>query len=408
MKNTTQSAKIAAAIVAGLLVAQTGAWALGFRNPDQGARATGQGEAFAAQADDASAIYYNPAGLTQVKGTQFTSGGYLSFPNVNFDIDGGGSVQASEQVVLLPHAYVATDLKLDRWRFGLGVNVPYGNRVEYDAAGPFSSLVTRSEMAVFNIAPTAAYQINDQLSVGAGVNIYLGRTEVARISPFGPFEFEGAGLGVGGTLGLLWKPTAQHSVAVVYRTPFRITFDGDVVIGGGAVVADGQATILFPQTVTVGYAFRPTPKLKLEADIEWTDWSTLNTVKLESSNSLIDSDTAPIPTATPFNWRSSFFYEFGVEYQCNDHWTVRGGYIFSENTVPESTPTIPDSDRHVFSAGLTFNHGRWNVNATYQFSYSVRRNQTIDTDGPLIPGGELTGQWRNTGHALMLTSTVRF
>jgi long-subunit fatty acid transport protein len=78
--------------------------------------------------------------------------------------------------------------------------------------------------------------------------------------------------------------------------------------------------------------------------------------------------------------------------------------------VPDSTlnPTIPDSDRHVFSAGLTFNHGRWNVNATYQFSYSARRNQTIDTDGPLIPGGELTGQWRNIGHALMFTSTFHF
>jgi long-chain fatty acid transport protein len=403
MKNTTQPTKIAVAIVAGLLAAQTGAWALGFRNPDQGARATGQGEAFAAQADDASAIYYNPAGLTQVKGTQFTSGSYFSFPNVNFHLDGGGSVEASEKMVMLPHAYVATDLGTERWRFGLGVNVPFGNKVNYGLTSPFQYLVTRGEMAVFNISPSVAYRFNDQLSLGVGLNIYAGSTKVQQNSPMGLFQFDGSGVGVGGTIGLLWKPSDQHSVGLVYRTPFRVTFEGDAVVdfGQGVIGGDAKVTLPFPQTVTVGYAFRPTPKLKLEADIEWTDWSTLNTVAL-----VAPSLPFPVPP-TSFNWRSSFFYEFGAEYRCNDQWTVRGGYIFSENTVPDSppNPTVPDSDRHVFSAGLTFHHGRFDVNATYQFSYSAPRRQSINTFGP---EGVLTGEWRNTGHALMFTSTFHF
>lgn len=410
MKNTKTSVKVAVAIAVGALAVQSSAWALGFRNPDQGAKATGQGEAFAAQADDASAIYYNPAGLTQVKGTQFTSGSYLSLPTIKFQIDAGGSVKADDQLVMLPHAYVATDLGLERWRFGLGVNVPFGNKIDYGTTSKFQFLVTRSEMAVFNIAPSVAYQVNDQLSVGVDLNIYAGSTKVQKnnhpLAGGGVFQFDGSGVGVGATVGLLWKPNDQHSVGLVYRSPFRITFEGDAVLDGhalyGTVAAAAEATLAFPQTVTLGYAFRPTPRLKLEADIEWTDWSTLNTVELHSPSVFFDGQP------TPFNWRSSFFYEFGAQYEINDRWTVRGGYIFSENTVPTPEPTVPDSDRHVFSAGLTFNHGRWNVNATYQFSYSARRNQTIDTDGPLIPGGELTGQWRNTGHALMLTTTMHF
>jgi long-chain fatty acid transport protein len=325
MKNITQSMKIAAAIVAGMLVAQTGAWALGFRNPDQGSRATGQGEAFAAQADDASAIYYNPAGLTQVKGTQFTSGSYLSLPTVKFAVGGGGSVEADDQLVMLPHAYVATDLGLERWRFGLGVNVPFGNKIDYGTTSAFQFLVTRSEMAVFNIAPSVAYRLNDQLSLGVDLNVYCGNTKVQQnYHPAfggGVFQFDGGGVGVGGTLGLLWQPNAQHSVGLVYRSPFRITFAGDAVLAGnlgyGTVNADAKATLPFPQTITVGYAFRPTPKLKLEADIEWTDWRTLNTVSLTSPNPLFDSATNPT-TATAFNWRDSFFYEGGIEYRCND------------------------------------------------------------------------------------------
>ena len=75
---------------------------LGFDNPDQDARATGQGEAFVAQADDASAIYYNPAGLTQIKGTEFTSGtGRVFFPYSH--LEGGGSGAEMNTMATVPH-----------------------------------------------------------------------------------------------------------------------------------------------------------------------------------------------------------------------------------------------------------------------------------------------------------------
>src|SRR5882672_5191593 len=77
------------------------AFALGFRNPDQDARATGQGEAFVAQADDASAIYYNPGGLTQIHGTEITTGGQLDFPN--FRLKAGGPGTEMNTMFVIPH-----------------------------------------------------------------------------------------------------------------------------------------------------------------------------------------------------------------------------------------------------------------------------------------------------------------
>ena len=188
---------VAAAAVIGVatMMADAPAWGLGYRNPDQDARATGQGEAFVAQADDASAIYYNPAGLTQVKGTQITSGSYIDFPSIHFHPTGGGDVHPSDRVVLLPHFYAASDFGLERWRFGIGANVPFGTSIDWGSSGPLKYLVTRSEMAVFNIEPTAAYQFNEHFSMGAGLNIYQGNTSTEQDLPLslggGHFRFTG-------------------------------------------------------------------------------------------------------------------------------------------------------------------------------------------------------------------------
>ena len=147
------------------------------------------------------------------------------------------------------------------------------------------------------------------------------------------------------------------------------------------------------------------PKLKLEADVEWTDWNTLNTVSLCSSNPLFNASTNPSQATIPFNWMDSFYYEFGAQYDLNDHWVVRGGYIFSENTVPDSTfsPTVPDANRHVFSLGLGYALRHYSVDIVYQYSLSQDR-----TVGGGMSNPAMDGTWKSQGNAVMITSTVKF
>ena len=116
MKNLRQKiVGVALLGVAGVIVPH--AFGLGFDNPDQDARATGQGEAFVAQADDASAIYYNPAGLTQIKGTEITSGMEVSFPDSQ--LRGGGSGEEMNTMATIPHLYASSDFGLTIHRAGL-------------------------------------------------------------------------------------------------------------------------------------------------------------------------------------------------------------------------------------------------------------------------------------------------
>jgi long-chain fatty acid transport protein len=389
-------------VTTGVAVVPT-VFGLGFDNPDQNARATGQGEAFVAQADDASAIFYNPAGLTQFKGTEITSGLQADFPDSR--LKGGGPGTEMETMSTVPHLYASSDFGLTNspWRFGLGFTVPFGNAANYPRVGPFRYLITSASLAVYDIQPTVAFRVNDHLSLGAGVNVYLGDTILNRNVSFSPFpdgriHFGGKGEAVGATAGLMWKITPQHTIGLLYRSPFNIDFTGTgkLFTPIGDQVKPANATIEFPQFVKGGYAFRPIPQLKLEADVEWINWDTLNTVTLHAPGSSFDG------TAIPFNWKDSWYYEFGTEYQIDEHWVVRGGYIFSVNTVPTSTfgPSVPDSNRHVFSIGGGYSTKRLSVDLVYQYSLSVDR--TVNN------GSAADGTWQSDSQSIMVTSTLKF
>jgi long-chain fatty acid transport protein len=390
-------------------------WALGFRNPDQGARATGQGEAFVAQADDASAIYYNPAGLTQLQGTQVSFGGMASFRDIKFNGPFGSA--KLDDPAYTGHFYVSSDLLLpEKWCVGLGVNTPFGNSMDWGDTGPFTYLSTKSSLMVLNIQPTVAYQINEHLSVGVGLNVYYGDTKLERQVSFFPFpvpdghfKFNGDGVAVGGTVGALWKINEQHSVGAVYRSPFTIKFDGDAEVTSAPPIpgldyskADANAKIDFPQSVALGYAFRPIKKLKLEVDVEWTDWDSLNSVELRSANSLDG-------TTVPYDWQSSFWYAAGIQYELTDNLAVRVGYIYSQNSVPDATysPTLPDADRHVVSAGVGYTTSRFSVDLVYQFSISPDRTVTGSYPGTPL-AGNTDGTWASQAHAIMISGNINF
>jgi long-chain fatty acid transport protein len=403
MKKLMQTMVGAAVFAAVGLVVAPRVFALGFDNPDQDARATGQGEAFVAQADDASAIYYNPAGLTQLKGTEFTSGMGVSFPYSH--LEGGGSGAEMNTMATVPHLYASTDFGITNspWRFGLGFNIPFGNEAQFSKNGPFRYLVTSAALVVYDIQPTIAFQVNEHLSLGAGLNIYLADTRLYQAVSFNPlpdgkFGFDGKGNAVGATAGLLWKITPQHSIGLLYRSPFSIDLSGKGKLNTPVGNEDDSATanFQFPQFVKGGYAFRPIPQLKLEADFEWINWDTLNSVVLHSPGAPFDGKTIP------FNWQDSYYLEYGVQYEINEHWTVRGGYIYSANTVPNSTlgPALPDSNRHVFSIGGGYSTKRLSVDLVYQ--YSLSEDRTVNN------GTAADGTWQSHANAIMVTSSLKF
>lgn len=394
--------------VALLLLMPALALAGGIELPMQSARAAGQADAFTAQADDASAIFYNPAGLTQIQGTQISVGALGLFPHFQFDAKAGPD-EAMNLSTLVPHFYVASDLGLERWRFGLGVDNTFGINEDWGSKGPLRTLVDRATLATFNIAPTAAYQLTDSLSVGVAVNVVYGQLDLRRNVTLGPpptpegqFHLKGTDWASGVTPSLLWKITPQHSIGAYYRSPFTLGFTGHAHLTGpgfGFGPSSASENLTFPQSAGIGYAFRPIDPLKLEVDAIWTDWHSADQFRIHSPDAHFNNQTIPL------DWKSGWTLRGGVQYDITRHWTVRGGYAWSQNASPESTftPLVPDSNYHLFAAGVGYNADNWALDLAYEFIY----RETRHIDGSNIYSPLLDGTWHNTMQGLMITFTAK-
>jgi len=380
----------------------------GIEVPMQSARAAGQADAFTAQADDASAIFYNPAGLTQIQGTQISVGALGLFPEFRFEANAGPD-EAMRLPTLIPHVYVASDLGLDRWRFGIGVNDTYGINTDWGDKGPLRVLVDKAKLATFDIAPTAAYQLTDSLSVGVALNVIYGQLDLQRNVTLGPpptpegeFHLKGSDWAIGVTPSLLWKINEQNSIGAYYRSPYTLHFSGDAHLTGPGFQfgpTNAKENLTFPQSAGIGYAIRPVKPLKLEADAIWTDWHVVDQFRIHSQDPHFNNQ------AIPLDWKSGWTLRGGVQYDLTRHWTLRGGYAWSQNASPDSTftPLVPDSNYHLFAAGIGYSTDNWAIDFAYEYIY----RETRHIDGGNIYSPLLDGTWHNTMNGFMLTFTAK-
>ena len=136
----------------------------GFAINEQSARALGMGGAFVAQADDPSAVYYNPAGITQLKGQHVSAGLYAITSGIEFTSAAGGTAKADSGLQFVPQLHYVLSPKGSDWSFGLGVNAPYGLSIDYGTDTPFSSIATKAKLLYVSISPVVAYKITPTLS----------------------------------------------------------------------------------------------------------------------------------------------------------------------------------------------------------------------------------------------------
>lgn len=385
--------------------------ALGIRIADQDPFATARGNAFAATADNPSAIYYNPAGLTQLEGHHFRFGSYAISLNLQYTSPTGAQFDTKSRVDFVPQLYYAYGMKELPLAFGVGLYSPYGLALEWPNNGTFGPVY--GKMTYLSLTPVVSWQPHPTLSVGAGLTLNYCDTEIRQAAvqfggvPTGMNRFTGDDTDAGYNLGLLWQPFKQHSVGVNFRSPTTMNLRGTgTVTGTGVLAADGtgpaSARMPFPRHIVFGYSFRPTRDWNFEFNADWTEWSRLTTVTFQQFSG---------PTAVPFNWRSSWFYEFGATRKFDGGWRASAGYIFSENSVPDAgfSPLVPDSDRHIFSLGLGRTHKRVSWDVAYQLAWGPSRGVSGNSLAVPIPAGppaSANGRYTFLSHAL--TAAVSF
>ncbi len=373
---------------AGPLVTGT-AYADGFRAPFQDANASAQGLAFTAQADNPSAVHYNPAGMTQLPGFQHSAGIQFVSPNNTFTSPTGVTVENDVGgVVGLPppgqlfFTFNLSEFDIGFFRdftLGLGMESLFGFANEYPSNGPFSGAIIRSQLPVIDIKPTIAYKVNDYLSVGLGADIFTfasflgeGQSETQSIAlgnipgttAGDRLELNGKGTTAGMNVSFLVTPLRNPAgkpiinLGFIWRSQAVLPLNGQL-LANGALVATTTSSIKFPETFEWGLAWWPirnqAREWKVEGDFHWVRWQTIRNFDVTLSTGVI------IPN--PQNWNNAVTVAFGTEYRWLSlpslpNWEVaaRTGYVRTHTPVPDANfnPAFPDSNNHTLGIGIGF------------------------------------------------------
>jgi long-chain fatty acid transport protein len=338
------------------------AQAAGFALIEQ--NASGMGNAFAggsAIAEDASTIFFNPAGMTYIEGTQAVGALHLIKPNAEFNNQGsvagagrplGGEGGNAGDLAFVPNFYFKMDLT-DNVKVGLGVNAPFGLKTEYDDnwIGRFQGI--KSELKTININPALALKVNDQLSLGFGLSAMWAEAELTSAVNLGASErtskVKGDDWGFGFNLGAIYQATENTRIGVAYRSKVEQHLDGDVQFSiSNATTPNGdvKADVTLPETLSISTFSRLNNTWDLMGDVTWTRWSRFQELA-------IFRDSGALLTRTVENWDNTMRYSVGVNYHYSDAIKLRAGLAYDQEAIKDEfrTVRIPGNDRKWLSLG---------------------------------------------------------
>lgn len=381
MQNKRSTSKITAGCMTALTIALFGtanALAGGARIPNQSTRAMGMSDAFVAGADDASAIYYNPAGLSRLSETQVISNFYTAHATISSD-DPGGSETSDGSWYFIPSLYIGGPIGETGTSLGLGIYSPFGLGTTWadDVASRWAQTSTTnplalklSEIQLVTFNPTISQQITDDLSLACGINYFKSRvilrgqfhygalSSPPALGPVGEVDLDMKGHGWGYNLGLQWRYSDTVSFGLTCRSDVKVEYEGDVErkdspIPPSRTAADAELDIRYPWSVAGGVAWQATPKLRLELAAEWMQWSTWDEMVVQNQDAILGP-----AFIMQRQWDDSWIIMLGAEYELNEKWTLRAGYSFNETPVPDSTVNVdlPTGDTHAIGLGAGYRY----------------------------------------------------
>ncbi|ADI30833.1 OmpP1/FadL family transporter [Methylotenera versatilis] len=346
-----------------ILSAPIVAQAAGFALIEQSA--SGMGNAFAgggAIAEDASTIFFNPAGMSYIEGTQLVGAIHLIKPTVDFNgsISGtgkaGGDGGDAGDLSFAPNFYYKRDLT-NTVKFGLGINAPFGLKTEYDATwmGRFQAI--KSEVKTININPAIAFKLNDQLSVGAGISAMWAKAELTRAFNLGgpsaetTVKIKGDDWGFGFNIGAIYQATADTRLSVAYRSKVNQHLEGDSTSPLiAALNTNVTAAITLPETFSASAFSKLNDTWDLMGDVTWTRWSQFKELRVDFANPVLTD------AVTAENWSNTLRYSIGANYHYSDDIKFRAGLAYDEEAISDQfrTARIPGNDRKWVSLGANW------------------------------------------------------
>ncbi len=374
------------------------------------------GDAFsggAAEANDASTAFYNPAGLSRIKQSELVANISLVYSDMSVDasgtsldqmtslstytttpLQGDGSPSVTETVAI-PSLYLALP-QYDQLAFGVSINAPYasGTNLNNDFVGRYFSL--ESEITGINVGFMASLKLSDQLSIGGGVNMQhisasieqainvagycsgaeslgltggnscsaMGIGAPGSSSSDGYFKVKGNDIDYGFTVGVLYEFTEDTRVGLNFRSKIEHELEGTATFkipaNAEAVLSvldpnltthstDGTVELVTPETLSLSVFHQINERWAIQGDTNWTNWSRFKSIDV------VLEDTGDV-LSTPQNWNDSWRVAVGGSFKLNPQWILRAGLAFEKSPIPDSTASIDFAfdDYKAISVGFSY------------------------------------------------------
>lgn len=365
--------------VAVVLAAQTG-FGAGFGIYEGSARGNALGTEVTADPASPSVLYNNPAAITELEGTQVEVGATFIRPAQTVTtLTPAGAVNnyADSRWWTPPNAYVTHQVNDQIWA-GLGVFSRYGLGIEFEDNWLGRYNCQEATIQSIDINPSVAFKVLDNLSLAAGLRAEWFEFELFRALPTGaPFvdpdlqlHIKGDSWGLGYNLGAFFKATEWLSLGVAFESEVDQDVEGDYSVKhpAGNIINDGDGggDVTTPAIIRVGASIQATEKLKLNAGVVYTMWSSYDQLAIEFNPPLLGQIPASV---TEKDWKDVFRYQIGAEYELNETWALRAGYIFDETPDPDAHTDyiVPANDRHLFSLGVGYKQGDFFCDLGYTY-----------------------------------------
>jgi len=370
--------------------------AAGFQLLEQNASGIGNSYAgSAASAENASTIFYNPAGMTQLQDREVSLGGTIVKTNFEFSNSGSSTGRLSGDggnggnVGFIPNAYMSWALTKDLY-IGLGIGAPFGLKTDYDDNWRGAAHSVSFEIKTINLNPSIAWRATDWLSLGFGLNWQRIEAEYVRrvavgvpgVGATAVFPASTATLKLddnswGWNAGALFTLAPKTKIGVSYRSRIKYETTGDVAVSGPSAALNSagssgaKAEIKLPDSFIVSLSQGIGDRVELLGDVSWTGWSSIPAVDIYRSSG------APLQTLdTAF--RDTWRFAVGANYKLDEAFKLKFGVAYDQTPVkdPEHRLTsLPDNNRTWFSAGV-----QWKPSKTTSLDLGGAYLYVKDTD----------------------------
>jgi len=398
----------------------------GFQINEHGARAMALGNAFTAIANDASAVYWNAAGLSFLSGTQLILGTALIRPSASFrGVFPEVTKFDMESQTFFPSHLFLTHTISNRFSVGTGFSNPFGLATLWESDWIGKYLAIETELRTYSFPVVVSFTVLPNLSISGGVSYNFANVLLTQKTSQTPFvgdadvKLEGDdNFGFGYNFGVMWKPNEQISVGAAFRSQVKYSFDGTAKSAGAEQLADLlpngdiSADLKTPANLQGGIAYQVIKQLRLSADFQWIGWSSYDSLIIKFK----EPDTESISRARLYN--DSYVIRFGAQYDFDNDISILGGIYFDKNPVdPENVnPSLPDSDRLGFSIGIDAKlTGQLGITGSYLFvrasELTVNNSNEIYTpydEGNELSASKFNGTYNSNASVLSLSLYYSF